>query len=144
MARLEGPADAPLARVFDAARPTASASASTARARRSASACWAPAPRRPTARFFAARIAEALALRQAVLPPETTGYRLLNAEGDGVPGWTVDRFGDVLVSQITAAGLEALRGEAYAALAGPSRARDRAGERRAGAAGRGALPRGTK
>ena len=66
--------------------------------------------------FFATRIAEALALRQSVLPPETTGYRLLNAEGDGVPGWTVDRFGDVLVSQITAAGLEALRAEAYAAL----------------------------
>ncbi len=67
--------------------------------------------------FFAARIAEAHALRQAVLPPETTGYRLLNAEGDGVPGWTVDRFGDVLVSQITVAGLEAVRAEAYAALA---------------------------
>jgi len=66
--------------------------------------------------FFAARIAEALALRRSVLPPETTGYRLLNAEGDGVPGWTVDRFGDVLVSQITAAGLEAVRTEAYAAL----------------------------
>ncbi len=66
--------------------------------------------------FFAARLAEATALREAVLPAETTGYRLVNAEGDGVPGWTVDRFGDVLVSQITAAGLEALRGEAYAAL----------------------------
>jgi 23S rRNA (cytosine1962-C5)-methyltransferase len=66
--------------------------------------------------FFAARLAEALALRQAVLPPETTGYRLLNAEGDGVPGWTVDRFGGVLVSQITVAGLEAVRAEAYAAL----------------------------
>ena len=68
-------------------------------------------------RFFADRLAEAISLRAAVLPPETTGYRLLNAEGDGVPGWTVDRFGDVLVSQITAAGLEACRGEAYAALA---------------------------
>ena len=67
-------------------------------------------------RFFAARLAEALDLRRAVVPPETTGYRLLNAEGDGVPGWTVDRFGDVLVSQITAAGLEAFRDEAYAAL----------------------------
>jgi 23S rRNA (cytosine1962-C5)-methyltransferase len=55
-------------------------------------------------------------LREAVLPPDTTGYRLLNAEGDGVPGWTVDRFGATLVSQVTVAGLEALRGEAYAAL----------------------------
>jgi 23S rRNA (cytosine1962-C5)-methyltransferase len=66
--------------------------------------------------FFAARLAEALALRRALLPAATTGYRLLNAEGDGVPGWTVDRFGAVLVSQITVAGLEALRGAAYAAL----------------------------
>ncbi|HEX4959246.1 MAG TPA: class I SAM-dependent rRNA methyltransferase [Thermoanaerobaculia bacterium] len=66
--------------------------------------------------FFAARLAEARGLRQSVLPPETTGYRLLNAEGDGIPGWTVDRFGDLLVSQVTAAGLEAVRTEAYAAL----------------------------
>lgn len=65
--------------------------------------------------FFAGRLREAMALRDAVLPPATTGYRLLNAEGDGVPGWTVDRYGDVLVSQISVAGLEALRGEAYAA-----------------------------
>jgi 23S rRNA (cytosine1962-C5)-methyltransferase len=67
--------------------------------------------------FFADRLREALALRRSVLPAATTGYRLLNAEGDGVPGWTVDRFGDALVSQVTVAGLEALRGEAYAALA---------------------------
>ena len=66
--------------------------------------------------FFAARLAEAQALRSAVVPADTTGYRLLNAEGDGVPGWTVDRFGDVLVSQMTVAGLEAVRSEAYAAL----------------------------
>ncbi|HYL06584.1 MAG TPA: hypothetical protein VE075_11115, partial [Thermoanaerobaculia bacterium] len=66
--------------------------------------------------FFAARLHEAMALRRSVLPPATTGFRLLNAEGDGVPGWTVDRFGDVLVSQITVAGLEALRGTAYAAV----------------------------
>jgi 23S rRNA (cytosine1962-C5)-methyltransferase len=66
---------------------------------------------------FRKRIAEALTLRAAVLPADTTGFRALNAEGDGLPGWTVDRFGGVLVSQITVAGLEALRGEAYAALA---------------------------
>lgn len=66
--------------------------------------------------FFATRIAEAVRLRDAVVPADTTGYRVLNAEGDGVPGWTVDRFGSTLVSQVTVAGLEALRGEAYAAL----------------------------
>ena len=67
--------------------------------------------------FFAARLAEAAALRRAVVPSGTTGYRMVNAEGDGLPGWTVDRYGDALVSQVTVAGLAALAGEAYAALA---------------------------
>ena len=66
--------------------------------------------------LFRERIAEALALRRRVVPAGTTGYRLLNAEGDFLPGWTVDRFGDTLVSQITSAGLERLRHDAYAAL----------------------------
>jgi len=66
--------------------------------------------------FFAARLAEAVRLRDLVVPAETTGYRVVNAEGDGLPGWVVDRYGDVLVSQVTAAGLERLRGEAYVAL----------------------------
>ena len=81
-----------------------------------------PFPRAPSGTidrsFFAARLDEALSLRRTVVPAETTGYRVVNAEGDGIPGWTVDRYGRVLVSQITAAGLEALREEAYAALAG--------------------------
>lgn len=68
-------------------------------------------------RLFAERLAAAVRLRRAVVPAETSGYRVVNAEGDGLPGWTVDRFGEVLVSQVTSAGLEAVRGEAYAALA---------------------------
>ncbi|MCB1010001.1 MAG: class I SAM-dependent rRNA methyltransferase [Acidobacteria bacterium] len=67
--------------------------------------------------LFAERLERALALRREVVGEDTDGYRLLNAEGDGLPGWTVDRFGDVLVSQITSAGLEMLRDDAYAALA---------------------------
>ncbi len=66
--------------------------------------------------FFAQRIDAARALRAALVPAETTGVRLINAEGDGLPGWTVDRFGDVLVSQITSAGLEKLADEALGAL----------------------------
>jgi 23S rRNA (cytosine1962-C5)-methyltransferase len=68
--------------------------------------------------LFRRRLEVAAALRRQVLPPATDGYRLVNAEGDELPGWTVDRFGDVLVSQITSAGLERLRDEAYGALAG--------------------------
>lgn len=73
-------------------------------------------PARVDRELFAARLAEAVRLRAAVVPADTTGYRVVNAEGDDLPGWTVDRFGDTLVSQVTAAGLEALRDEAYAAL----------------------------
>jgi 23S rRNA (cytosine1962-C5)-methyltransferase len=113
--RAEGPADAPLARVFDARGRLLGlgfhSPLSQIRVRMLGAAVEAA-----DRRFFADRIREAAALREAVLPPGTTGYRLLNAEGDGVPGWTVDRFGDVLVSQVTAAGLEAVRNEAYAAL----------------------------
>ena len=66
--------------------------------------------------FFLARLEAAAGLRRQLLPADTDGYRLVNAEGDGLPGWTVDRFGDVLVSQITVAGLERARDLAYSAL----------------------------
>ncbi len=76
------------------------------------------APAGVDAAYFEARLRAADSWRQRLLPPGTTGYRLLNAEGDGLPGWTVDRFGSVLVSQITSAGLEKLRAPAYEALGG--------------------------
>ena len=115
VARLEGPGDAPVVRVFDSAgRPLGlglHGPKSQIRVR-----MLGAGVERADRDFFAARIAEAFTLREAVLPPETTGYRLINSEGDGLPGWTVDRFGDALVSQVTVAGLEAIRAEAYAAL----------------------------
>jgi 23S rRNA (cytosine1962-C5)-methyltransferase len=121
VARVEGPAEAPLARVFDAAgRPLGIglwSPRSQIRVRMLGLERGGGEEAPDLRRYFAARLAEAVSLRQAVLPPETTGFRLLNAEGDGVPGWTIDRFGGVLVSQITAAALQALSGEAYAALA---------------------------
>jgi 23S rRNA (cytosine1962-C5)-methyltransferase len=117
IAAQEGPADAPLARVEAADGAFLGlgfhSPGSQIRVRflgRDASAAAADRE------FFAARLGAARRLRQAVVPAATSGYRLLNAEGDGVPGWTVDRFGDLLVSQVTVAGLEALRGEAYASL----------------------------
>src|SRR5690606_10725182 len=67
--------------------------------------------------LFRRRLIAAAELRRTVLPPETDGYRLVNAEGDDLPGWTVDRFGDVLVSHVTVAGLERLRETAYGSLA---------------------------
>ena len=116
VARTEGPADAPLARVLDARGRPLGVGFYNPRSQIRVRMLGAGAESADCG-FFAARLAEAAALREAVLPPETTGYRLVNAEGDGVPGWTVDRFGGVLVSQVTASGLEAVREEAYAALA---------------------------
>ncbi|MDJ0976440.1 MAG: class I SAM-dependent rRNA methyltransferase [Planctomycetota bacterium] len=52
-------------------------------------------------RILGQRIRKACALRGAWFPPggETDTYRLVNAEGDGVPGLVVDRYGDWLVAQ---------------------------------------------
>lgn len=115
VAQVDGDEAAPLARVFDAAGAPLGVGFFSSRSQIPVRMLGAGAETADRA-FFAARLAEAIALRQSVLPPETTGHRLVNAEGDGVPGWTVDRFGDVLVSQVTVSGLEAVRGEAYAAL----------------------------
>ncbi len=58
------------------------------------------------ATFFAARLTRALALRGMLYAKPF--YRLVHAEGDGLPGLTIDRFGDVVVVQVTTAGMEAL------------------------------------
>ncbi len=54
-----------------------------------------------------ARLSKALTLRQALFP--TPHYRWVHGEGDDLPGLVVDRFGDVLVMQISTAGMEAWR-----------------------------------
>jgi len=61
----------------------------------------------PDAEFFAARLGAARALRDRVY--REPYYRLVHAEGDFLPGLTIDRFGDTYVVQITTAGMEALR-----------------------------------
>jgi len=43
-------------------------------------------------------------------------YRLVFGEADGLPGLTVDRYGDVLVAQTTTAGMERMKDEIAAAL----------------------------
>jgi len=40
---------------------------------------------------------------------ETTAYRLINAEGDGIPGLIVDRYNDIVVLQFTTLGMDKLR-----------------------------------
>jgi 23S rRNA (cytosine1962-C5)-methyltransferase len=53
--------------------------------------------------LVARRLDEALALRRTCLPA-ATAYRLVNGEGDRLPGVVVDRYGDVLVLQLLTAG----------------------------------------
>lgn len=57
--------------------------------------------------FFQARLKAALALREGMAARfDTNALRLINAEADGLPGVTIDRYGKVLVGQFTTAGAE--------------------------------------
>jgi len=69
--------------------------------------------------FFRAQLDRAIALRALVGLPseETTGHRLVFAEGDGLPGLIVDRFDDVLSVQFSTFGMKAREGLIFEALA---------------------------
>lgn len=71
------------------------------------------------AAFFAARVARARQVRAALgLPSErTTAYRLINSEGDGLPGLVVDVYGDAVVVQVTTLALWQRRELIFDALA---------------------------
>ena len=56
----------------------------------------------------------ALALRERLYAEPY--YRLVFGESDGLPGLTVDRFGDVIAAQITTAGMERMKDDIAAAL----------------------------
>ncbi len=59
--------------------------------------------------FLRRRIRSAMELRQVFDLDKTNTYRLINAEGDGLPGLIVDRYAEILVAQIHTAGMERLR-----------------------------------
>ena len=59
--------------------------------------------------FFAERLEAALALRRRLY--DEPFYRLVHAEADGLPGFVIDRFGDVLVAQLNTAGMAQREGE---------------------------------
>ena len=58
------------------------------------------------ATFVERRLARALRLRERLF--DQPYYRLVHAEADGLPGLVVDRFGDVVVCQLNAAGMASL------------------------------------
>lgn len=66
-----------------------------------------PAPDRPVdATLLRRRLEHCLALRDRLIG--TPHYRLVHAEADRLPGLVLDRYGDVLVLQANAAGIERL------------------------------------
>ncbi|HEY1352369.1 MAG TPA: class I SAM-dependent rRNA methyltransferase [Ktedonobacteraceae bacterium] len=58
--------------------------------------------------FLRRRIRRACELRAVFDPAHTNAYRLINAEGDGLPGLVVDRYAEVLVVQIHTSGMQQL------------------------------------
>ena len=56
--------------------------------------------------FWQKRIRAAISLRRKLVPEGTTAYRLINAEGDWMPGLIVDRYADYLALSIETAGME--------------------------------------
>lgn len=60
------------------------------------------------------RLKIALAMRERLYAKPY--YRLLFGEADGLPGLVVDRYGDLVVAQITTAGMEQMKAEVVAAI----------------------------
>lgn len=57
--------------------------------------------------FFHHRIRRAIDLRRPLIAgDDVTAYRLVHAESDGLPGVTIDRYGEYLACQFTTAGAE--------------------------------------
>lgn len=74
----------------------------------------------PGTALFAERFAAARRLRAVSLPPDTTGFRGINAEGDLCPGVTLDVYGGIGVLELSTEGTQlwepALREEACRAF----------------------------
>ncbi len=70
------------------------------------------------AAFFVRRLRAAQTLRTALALPsaETTAYRMVNSEGDHLPGLVVDVFGDAAAFQVSTLGLSLWREEIVAAI----------------------------
>jgi 23S rRNA (cytosine1962-C5)-methyltransferase len=66
--------------------------------------------------LVARHVERALALRAAMLPPDLRAYRVLNGEGDRLPGVVVDRYDAFLVCQFLTAGAARLAPLVVAAL----------------------------
>ncbi len=66
--------------------------------------------------FYARRISYALDYRRTVMGSDFACCRLIFGEADLFPGFTVDRFGDILVTQVLSLGIEKIKDELYELL----------------------------
>ncbi len=67
--------------------------------------------------FFRSRILRASQIREERYKKRTNAYRLINGEGDLLPGLIVDRYGEVLVLQCFTAGMDRIKGSLTQLLA---------------------------
>jgi 23S rRNA (cytosine1962-C5)-methyltransferase len=73
--------------------------------------------------FFYRRLSQALFIREKLLSEVTNAYRIVNGEGDFLPGLIVDRYNEFLVCQFFTAGMDCFK---------PLRGRHRTVSRRVG------------
>ena len=66
--------------------------------------------------FFRRRIRYAIDYRKTVMGEDFPACRLVFGEADGLPGWTVDRFENVLVTEVLSLGIEAGKGMLFSLL----------------------------
>jgi len=60
--------------------------------------------------LFRVRLSRAVALREIWLKNKVQAYRMVNGEGDFLPGLIVDCYGKIFVSQFLTAGMDRLKG----------------------------------
>ncbi|HEY2733842.1 MAG TPA: class I SAM-dependent rRNA methyltransferase [Polyangiales bacterium] len=66
--------------------------------------------------LFDARLERAWTLRARVVPDDTDAYRLVHGEGDGLPGFTCDRYGACAVLKIDGEAADARASDLIASL----------------------------
>ncbi|MBR6702395.1 MAG: hypothetical protein IKI78_04580, partial [Clostridia bacterium] len=70
------------------------------------------------ASFWERRLRYAIDYRRTVMGPDFSCCRLVFGEADGLPGLTVDRFSDILVTQVLSFGIEKRKEMIYSLLVG--------------------------
>lgn len=68
--------------------------------------------------FLKSRVGGAMELRARLKIPDPSAFRVVNSEGDFLPGLVVDKYDDVLAVQLLTAGMERLKEEIISVLEG--------------------------